>query len=49
MLDAAFDKSSFPSFGSNQPNTYLKLHDQARQNHNDQLSVTMAEMQARPR
>ena len=46
MLDAAFDKSAFPSFGSNQPNTYLKLLDQARQNHGDQLSVTMAEMQA---
>jgi obg-like ATPase 1 len=23
ILDAAFDKSSFPSFGSNQPNTYI--------------------------
>eukprot|EP01047_Picozoa_sp_COSAG01_P032118 COSAG01_NODE_2307_length_7944_cov_31.370045_6_plen_1082_part_00 len=46
MLDAAFDKSSFPSFGSNQPNTYLNILRQARQNHSDQLSVTMAEMQA---
>eukprot|EP01049_Picozoa_sp_SAG25_P013343 SAG25_NODE_2040_length_2005_cov_1.699895_2_plen_621_part_01 len=46
MLDAAFDKSSFPSFGSNQPNTYLNILRQARQNHGDQLSVTMAEMQA---
>eukprot|EP01047_Picozoa_sp_COSAG01_P057490 COSAG01_NODE_6651_length_3557_cov_2.387702_1_plen_1094_part_10 len=46
MLGAAFDKSSFPSFGSNQPNTYLNILRQARQNHGDQLSVTMAEMQA---
>ena len=43
MLDAAFDKSSFPSFGSNQPNTYLNILRQARKNHGDQLSVTMAE------
>jgi GTPase SAR1 family protein len=46
MLDAAFDKSSFPSFGSNQPNMYLNILRQARQSHGDQLSVTMADMQA---
>ena len=45
MLDAAFDKVAFPSFGSSQPNTYVSILAHARRNHAQQLSVTLAEMQ----
>ena len=45
MLDEAFDKSQFPSFGENQPYTYELVLRELRRCHADQTSVSWTEMQ----
>ena len=45
MLDEAFDKSQFPSFGESQPYTYELVLRELRRCHADQTSVSWPEMQ----
>eukprot|EP01043_Picozoa_sp_COSAG02_P069488 COSAG02_NODE_11927_length_1629_cov_3.316993_1_plen_480_part_01 len=45
MLDEAFDKSQFPSFGESQPYTYELVLRELRRCHADQTSVGWTEMQ----
>jgi len=45
MLDEAFDKSQFPSFGESQPHTYELVLRELRRCHADQTSVSWTEMQ----
>ena len=45
MLDEAFDKSQFPSFGESQPYTYELVLRELRRCHADQTSMSWPEMQ----
>ena len=45
MLEVAFNKTAFPSFGANQPNTYMTILRELRRLHSDHSSVTWHEMQ----
>ena len=45
ILDAAFDKEAFPTFGSRQPGTYGVIHRKLLRCHNTESSVGWEEMQ----
>lgn len=45
ILDAAFDKEAFPTFGNKQPGTYGAIHRKLLRSHTEELSVTWEAMQ----
>ena len=45
VLDAAFDKQAFPTFGSKQPGTYTAIHRKLLRAHPKESSVTWEAMQ----
>ena len=45
VVDAAFDKQAFPTFGSTQPGTYSAIHRKLLSAHTDESSVTWDDMQ----
>ena len=45
ILDAAFDKEAFPTFGNKQPGTYGAIHRKLLRSHTEESSVTWETMQ----
>ena len=45
VVDAAFDRQAFPTFGSTQPGTYSAIHQKLLRAHTDESSVTWDDMQ----
>ena len=45
IVDAAFDRQAFPTFGSTQPGTYSAIHQKLLRAHTDESSVTWDDMQ----
>ena len=45
VLDAAFDKQAFPTFGNKQPGTYTAIYEKLLRCHTEESSVTWEAMQ----